>query len=88
VTFEDVMGTTGPFVFTRVLMEYFTNVTGLVHTGDEMDRMEEPRLIGDVLVLPKDSFGWLPQEHTHDKGDPMILVEHLFIASWRAGHPG
>ena len=88
VTFEDVMGTTGPFVFTRVLMDYFTNVTGVVHTGDEMDRMEEPRLIGDVLVLPKDSFGWLPQEHTHDKGDPMILVEHLFIASWRAGHPG
>ncbi|KAH6623257.1 nucleotide-diphospho-sugar transferase [Chaetomium tenue] len=88
VTFEDVMSTTGPFAFTRVLMEYFTNVTGVVHTGDEFDRMEEPRLIGDVLVLPKDSFGWLPQEHTHEKGDPMILVEHLFIASWRAGHPG
>ncbi|KAH6847585.1 nucleotide-diphospho-sugar transferase [Chaetomium sp. MPI-CAGE-AT-0009] len=88
VTFEDVMSTTGPFAFTRVLMDYFTNVTGVVHTGDEMDRMEEPRLIGDVLVLPKDSFGWLPQEHTHEKGDPMILAEHLFIASWRAGHPG
>ncbi|KAK3292906.1 nucleotide-diphospho-sugar transferase [Chaetomium fimeti] len=88
VTFEDVMATTGPFAFTKVLMDYFTNVTGVVHTGDELDDLAEPRLIGDVLVLPKDSFGWLPQEHTHDKGDPMILVEHLFIASWRAGHPG
>ncbi|KAK4148423.1 nucleotide-diphospho-sugar transferase [Chaetomidium leptoderma] len=88
ITFEDVMSNTGPLAFTKVLMDYFTEVTGVQHTGDELDQLEEPRLIGDVLVLPKDSFGWLPHEHTHDKGDPMILVEHLFIASWRAGHPG
>ncbi|KAH7228304.1 nucleotide-diphospho-sugar transferase [Fusarium oxysporum] len=88
VSFEDVMSTTGPFAFTKVLMDYFKESTGVEHTGDELDRLEEPRLIGDVLVLPKDSFGWLPQEHTHDKGDPIILVEHLFIGSWRDGHPG
>ncbi|KAH8169664.1 glycosyltransferase sugar-binding region containing DXD motif domain-containing protein [Sarocladium implicatum] len=88
VTFAEVMGTTGPFAFTKALMDYFTEQTGVEHTGDELDRLEEPRLIGDVLVLPKDSFGWLPQEHTHEEGDPMILVEHLFIGSWRDGHPG
>ncbi|KAH7302908.1 nucleotide-diphospho-sugar transferase [Stachybotrys elegans] len=88
ITFEDVMGTTGPFIFTKVMMDYFQEQTGVVHTGDELDHLKEPRLIGDVLVLPKDSFGWLPQEHAHEKGDPMILVEHLFIGSWREGHPG
>ena len=84
------MATTGPFVFTQVLMEYFTNVTGVMHNGDELDRLGEPQLIGDVLVLPKDSFGWLPQDHTHQDSEvnPVILVEYLFIASWRAGHPG
>ncbi|KAF7551301.1 hypothetical protein G7Z17_g5096 [Cylindrodendrum hubeiense] len=87
-TFEEVMSTTGPFAFTKVMMDYFTNVTGVVHTGNELDGLAEPRLIGDVLVLPKDSFGWLPQEHTHEKGDDMILVEHLFMGSWREGHPG
>jgi mannosyltransferase OCH1-like enzyme len=87
-SFEDVMGTTGPFAFTKVLMDYFTENTGKIHTGDELDSLLEPQLIGDVLVLPKDSFGWLPQENTHEKGDPMILVEHLFIGSWREGHPG
>ncbi|KAK3391100.1 nucleotide-diphospho-sugar transferase [Podospora didyma] len=86
-TFEDVMATTGPFAFTKVLMEYFTAVTGVEHTGDELDGLDEPRLIGDVLVLPKDSFGWLPQEHTLPRGDPAILVEHLFIGSWRDSHP-
>ncbi|KAH6880768.1 nucleotide-diphospho-sugar transferase [Thelonectria olida] len=88
VTFEEVMGTTGPFAFTKVLMDYFTNATGVEHNGNELDNLQEPKLIGDVLVLPKDSFGWLPHENTHEKGDEAILVEHLFIGSWRDGHPG
>ena len=90
ITFEEVMATTGPFAFTRVLMEYFTEVTGggKEYTGAELTRLRHPLLIGDVLVLPKDSFGWLPHEHTLEKGHPEILVEHLFMASWRADHPG
>ncbi|KPM42462.1 hypothetical protein AK830_g4088 [Neonectria ditissima] len=88
ITFEEVMATTGPFAFTKVMMDYFKNMTDVEHTGDELDSLEEPRLIGDVLVLPKDSFGWLPQDQTHEKGDEIILVEHLFIGSWRDGHPG
>ncbi|TGJ84211.1 hypothetical protein E0Z10_g4581 [Xylaria hypoxylon] len=88
VTFAEVMSTTGPFAFTEVLMKYFTEVTGVKHTGDELDSITEPQLIGDVLVMPIDSFGWLPQNHQHGAGDPSILVEHLFIGSWRAGHPG
>ncbi|KEY74288.1 hypothetical protein S7711_00445 [Stachybotrys chartarum IBT 7711] len=88
VSFEEVMATTGPFAFTKAMMDYFAAQTDVRHTGDELHRLAEPRLIGDVLVLPKDSFGWLPQEHTHDKGDPAILVEHLFMGSWRDGHPG
>ena len=87
-TFEEVMATTGPFAFTRVLMEYFAEVTGTEHTGKELTKLRHPVLIGDVLVLPKDSFGWLPHEHTHEKGHPSILVEHLFMGSWRADHPG
>ncbi|KAK7753714.1 hypothetical protein SLS62_004337 [Diatrype stigma] len=88
ITFEDVMATTGPFAFTKALMEYFTEITGTEYNGDRLDWLQEPVLIGDVLVLPKDSFGWLPHEKTHEKGDPSILVEHLFIGSWRDGHPG
>ena len=88
VTFEEVMATTGPYAFTRVLMDYFEEVTGVPHTGDELSDLPEPRLIGDVLVLPKESFGWLEVENIREKGDPVILVEHLFIASWRGNHPG
>ncbi|KDN71331.1 putative initiation-specific alpha-1,6-mannosyltransferase [Colletotrichum sublineola] len=88
ITFEDVMATTGPFAFTEVMVDYFSQVTGGKHTGDELESLEAPRKIGDLLVLPRESFGWLAQEHTRSKGDPFILVEHLFIASWRQSHPG
>ncbi|KAH6649432.1 nucleotide-diphospho-sugar transferase [Chaetomium tenue] len=88
ITFNDVMTTTGPYAWTQAFMDYFKNVTGVEHNGDEMDSMEEPRLIGDVLVLPKDSFGWLPHEHTHEIDNPIVLVQHLFISTWRASHPG
>jgi mannosyltransferase OCH1-like enzyme len=87
-TFEEVMSTTGPFIFTKVMMDYFTEVTGIEHNGDELDRLQKPRLIGDVLVLPKVSFGWIGQENSHKEGDPEILVQHLFIGSWRGSHPG
>ncbi|KAI1327435.1 initiation-specific alpha-1,6-mannosyltransferase [Xylariaceae sp. FL0255] len=88
ITFEDVMSTTGPFAFTEAVMEYWTEVTGTTQTGEELDRLQEPKLVGDILVLPKDSFGWLPHDHDNDRGHPSILVEHLFIGSWRASHPG
>ncbi|WAO89053.1 Hypothetical protein NCS54_00642800 [Fusarium falciforme] len=88
VTFEEVMSTTGPFAFTKAMMDYFNEMTGEEHTGNELDRLKEPRLIGDVLVLPKDSFGWLSHENTHEEGDPSILVQHLFMGSWRGSHPG
>ncbi|KAM0428866.1 hypothetical protein ACHAPT_006666 [Fusarium lateritium] len=87
-TFEEVMSTTGPFAFTKAMMDYFNEITGEEHTGNELDRLKEPRLIGDVLVLPKDSFGWLSHDNTHEEGDPSILVQHLFIGSWRGSHPG
>lgn len=32
VTFEDVMVTTGPFAFTKVIMDYFKKMTGVEHT--------------------------------------------------------
>ncbi|KAK1570302.1 uncharacterized protein LY79DRAFT_570108 [Colletotrichum navitas] len=82
------MATTGPFASTQVMMDYFSRATGQEHTGDELESLMAPRKIGDVLVLPREGFGWLAHEHTHSKGDPSILVEHLFIASWRQSHPG
>ena len=78
-SFPDIMGTTGPWTFTKIFMDYFTQITGELHNGDEMALMEKPRLIGDVLVMPKISFGSLG-----DVSDdhPDVLTKHFFIGSW------
>jgi hypothetical protein len=85
ITFEDVMATTDPFAFTDVLMQYFKNVTGVEQTGDDMDWMDDGAAAD--WGCPG-SFGWLPHENTHVKDDPVVLVEHIFISTWQASHPG
>jgi hypothetical protein len=86
--FDDVMSTTGPFPpYTTVLMEYFSEITG-EYNGIQFTSIKEPKLVGDVLVLPVDSFGWMGHLHTVPEDDPMVKVIHLFIASWRGSHPG
>lgn len=79
MTFADIMGATGPWVFTKVFMDYFTEVTGEGHNGRELSGLEEPRLIGDVLVLPMVKFGALGDV---DDDDPAVLVKHFFVGSW------
>ncbi len=88
LSFEQVMSTTGPFPFTAVLMENFSEQTGEEYIGRQLTALSEPKLIGDVLILPLDSFGWMPQLNTVEESDPLVKAVHLFIGSWRAGHPG
>lgn len=73
---------TGPVAFTRAFMDYISEVTGVVHTGDELSNLQEPRLIGDVLVLPQSAFGWLEHKQSLAKGDSTMLVDHQYIDSW------
>lgn len=71
LNFEQVMRTTGPFPFTAVLMEYISEQTGEDYIGRQLTALSEPKLIGDILVLPLDSFGWMPQLHTVEESDPI-----------------
>ncbi|KAI4601185.1 hypothetical protein KJ359_012373 [Pestalotiopsis sp. 9143b] len=86
--FEDVMTATGPFAFTKAVMDYLTEITGVRHNGNELTRLRKPKLIGDVLILPRDYFGWTLDTHTLMKADPRVLVVHIFMGSWRNDHSG
>ncbi|KAK8066223.1 hypothetical protein PG997_012970 [Apiospora hydei] len=53
------------------------------HSPPNLNNLQEPNLIVDVLVLSKPFSGWpLGQERAPEKGDSKILVEHWFIGSW------
>ncbi len=50
--------------------------------------MTEPRLFGDVLILPITSFGaGLPHSNAGNIDDEAALVQHLFAGSWKGDHP-
>lgn len=74
---DAVSETTGQVAFTNSLMDYFYRTTGEEFTGDQLAGLPGAELIDDVLVLPKDSFGWREDDHSHEHGDAAILVEHM-----------
>lgn len=87
-TFDDVLATTGPGIFTDAVLEdlgerfepgfSWANVTGIT----------EPKLVGDVLILPVTSFasgqGHSKSGQAHEE---TALVKHLFKGSWVGEHP-
>ncbi|AEO55065.1 glycosyltransferase family 32 protein [Thermothelomyces thermophilus ATCC 42464] len=82
----EVMNSTGPAAWTDVvwaqLQEFDSSLTDIRN----LSYMDEPRLYGDVVVLPIDGFG-MGQPHSESTNDgtipPDALVRHLFSGSWR-----
>ncbi|TDZ36933.1 Initiation-specific alpha-1,6-mannosyltransferase [Colletotrichum spinosum] len=81
----EVMNSTGPAAWTETvflqLQEYDNSLTDIKN----LSYITEPRLIGDVLILPIDGFG-MDQPHSNStRGDPpeAALMKHLFHGSWR-----
>lgn len=85
-TDDEVLTTTGSAAWTEVIFEYLDKAagTGANFTWHNLTGMTEPRLIGDMLVLPIDSFGSeQPHSHSSSKGENGALTVHNFDGSWR-----
>ena len=86
VSVSEVMQLTGPAAWTdivfRQLQQYESDVTSLRNFSG----LIEPRLVGDILILPIDGFG-MGQPHSDSTNDGSIpsdaLVRHQFRGSWR-----
>ena len=85
---QEVLETTGPGALTQALFEYATNVTGVTVTYKALSKIQDPVLIGEVLILPIHAFGaghqveWAGFERDQSK----TLVHHYFSGSWYADH--
>ncbi|KAL2022456.1 hypothetical protein VTK56DRAFT_5285 [Thermocarpiscus australiensis] len=82
----EVMNSTGPAAWTDVVFEQLQENDPSLKDLKDLSFMSEPKLYGDVLVLPIDGFG-MGQEHSHSTNDGSVpeaaLVKHLFRGSWR-----
>ena len=87
-SFQDVLDTTGPALFTEAVFEGLSQSTGTNFTWHNVTGMVTPRLVGDILILPINAFG-SGQSHSNS-GSPeedSAMVQHLFRGSWKGDHP-
>ncbi|KAM4059701.1 glycosyltransferase sugar-binding containing DXD motif domain-containing protein [Hirsutella rhossiliensis] len=78
--------TTGPIAWTDVVFEQFRSFEPDFVSLRNLSDLQEPRLIGDILVLPIDGFGTgqLHSNSTHgDTVSKSALLRHRFGGSWR-----
>ena len=83
---DEVIAVTGPVIWTRAVMSTIGEILGENVSYLNFTGMKEPRLFGDVLVLPVDGFA-TGQSHsgaTNNGVDPPIaMVRHLWKGSWK-----
>ena len=84
---EEVLDTTGPAMFSRMVFEGLSLATGTNFTYLNVTGLTAPRLIGDILILPINAFG-CGQGHSNSGSpeDDSALVQHLFKGSWKNNH--
>lgn len=81
---KNVGDVTGPTIWTRVVMNSLSIASGTTVTYKNITGLKEPRLFGDILILPIDGFG-SGQPHSGSSQDdaPTTLVRHEFGMFWR-----
>lgn len=86
--FDDVLGLTGPRIFTNAVFRYLSEQTGFEMNGDEVSGIREPTLFADVLIFPINGFA-SGQQHSNSGTalDKTALVSHRWMSSWVPTHP-
>ena len=90
VGYQDVINTTGPMAFTKAFFEYVSESTGKEWTYKNLTMLEEPALVGDVVVLPIRAMSMVDAdregEGAHSRNWHSV-VRHHSAGSWKAEHP-
>jgi hypothetical protein len=73
----DVMGWTGPSIWTDIILGYINCSTQQI---EELQDLETAVRINEVLVLPKQSFATVQGE---DVISSKALVKHYFSGTWK-----
>ena len=82
LTDEDVLDLTGPRGWTLTIFAALSTAAGANITWHNLTGMREPRLFGDILVLPIGRFATgIPHSGSALEGSPDACVRHGFIGS-------
>lgn len=81
---DDVLEITGPAAWTVQVFKALSQTAGTEITWRDITGLKEPRLYGDILVLPIDGFATGLRHSGSDRwGSPNALVRHWLKGSWK-----
>ncbi|KAK2795957.1 hypothetical protein FQN50_009662 [Emmonsiellopsis sp. PD_5] len=78
---SDVVDVTGPKKMTLGIVESLSRMLGRKVDDRDISRGKEPRVVGDVVVMPGNAFAALQNGFPKDQGD--VLVTHHYDGSWK-----
>jgi alpha 1,6-mannosyltransferase len=81
---DDVLEITGPAAWTVQVFKALSDAVGTEIGWRNLTDLKEPRLYGDILVLPIDGFATGLRHSGSDRsGSPNALVRHWLKGSWK-----
>lgn len=84
----DIVDVSGPRRLTRGIQKSLSKTLGQEIGNEDIARVSEPRLIGDILVLPDYAFADSMNQQYGDKKVGQILVTHHYAGSWKNENGG
>ena len=79
--FPDVVNIAGPKRMTLGVLESLSEDLNRLVDDRMISNTKEPRLVGDVLVMPNNAFAASQAGHPTDRGP--VLVTHHYAGSWK-----
>ncbi|KAK6205711.1 hypothetical protein LQW54_008291 [Pestalotiopsis sp. IQ-011] len=87
-TTGDVVDVSGPQRMTRSILQSLSNMLGQSVDWNDISHVSEPRLIGDVLILPDYAFADAMNQIYGDRKPGRKLVAHHYAGSWKNSKGG
>jgi mannosyltransferase OCH1-like enzyme len=82
----DVVDATGPRRFTRSILKSVEETFNT--TVQDIQELLEPKLVGDLLILPGYAFAASANKYGDGVAVPSPLVTHHYAGSWKNKHGG
>lgn len=84
----DIVDVSGPRMLTRGILKSVSKTLGIEIGNDDIAHLSQPKLIGDVLVMPDYAFADSMNQQYGDKKIGKALVTHHYAGSWKNDNGG
>ncbi|KAJ4421959.1 hypothetical protein N0V82_003355 [Gnomoniopsis sp. IMI 355080] len=84
----DIVDVSGPRRLTRGIQKSLSKTLNTDIGNEDIARLSQPKLIGDVLVLPDYAFADSMNQQYGDKKVGKVLVTHHYAGSWKNENGG